>query len=261
MALVEVLNAIVFDHESWDAETGTIDPAIRLQGELPATAKPFVVDRIYRGPQGSYDESFAIVAPDGEVTYQHPYARVNVRGEMYEDRFRDVVRDDVVFDSADEHELVLLIGNVPVARIPVFVDAPESPRAQGVVGDVIEATLKKSSIIWVTIPQPGGDTVTRPAWFVHEDGKVFVLTGPGEQDLTNIDAAEEVTITVRTSVTEMRAPVAEVPAEVRVVPNDSEEFDRIAKQGVNTRLNAADGQDAAQRWKSTCTMVELTPRT
>ncbi|HEX2027994.1 MAG TPA: hypothetical protein VHF25_08355 [Nitriliruptorales bacterium] len=255
---VEVLSAIVYDHTTADERTGRVDPAVYLRGELPATARPFGVERMYRGPQGHYDESFAIVAPDGEVVYQHPYARITLRGEMFEDRYRDVVDEPVTFRSADEHTLVILLGEVPVARVPVFVEAPESAQAAGVVGDALAATLKKSAIIWLTIPQPGGGSVTKPAWFVYQDGKVFVLTGPGEQDLTNIAQAEEVLVTTRSA--EVRAQVGRIPATVRVVDPDDETFTRIARLGIGTRLNMRDGEAAMDRWRTTCTMVELTPQ-
>jgi hypothetical protein len=259
MLRVQVLQAVVFDHASWDQETGTIDPAIVVRGELPAHARPFVVDRIYRGPQGYYDESFALVSPTGDVIYEHPYARVHLRGEMYEDRFRDEVKAEIEIATPEEHALVLLMNDIELGRIPAFVDAPESVAAAGALEDVVEATLKKSAILWVTIPQPRGGEVTRPAWFVYQDGKVFVLTGPDEQDLTNIAQADEVTLTVRSK--EIRSQIGRLPATVRVVDNDSEEFDRVAQSGVGTRLNLEDFPDAFERWKATCTLVELTPQT
>lgn len=95
MPYVELLSAIVFDHRSWDEAAGTIDPAVVVRGELPATAAPFVVDRVYRGPQGRYDESFVILGPEGDVVYQHPWGRVTLRGEMFEDRFREIGRAHV----------------------------------------------------------------------------------------------------------------------------------------------------------------------
>ncbi len=255
---VRVLSALVFDRESWDEETGSVNPAIVVRGELPAHARPFVVDRVYRGPQGSYDESFAIVAPDGTVVYQHPYARVPLRGEMYEDRFRDEVKDQVLLTNTDEHALVLLFSEREVGRVPVFIDAPESVTAAGAVSDVVESTLKKSAILWVRIPQPRGGEVTRPAWFVYQGGKVYLLTGPQEQELTNIDRADRVHLIVRSK--DVRSQVGDIPAEVRVVENDSEEFDRVAQAGVGTRLNLEDLEGAFERWKATCTMVELTPQ-
>lgn len=258
MLNVTLLSAVVFDHQSWDTSSGTVDPAVVVTGELPARARPFVVDRVYRAPQGYYDESFALLDPDGEILYQHPYARLSLRGEMFEDRFRDVIRDRVEFTSADEHTMVFLVRNTEVGRVPVFVDAPESARAHGVLDDALASTLKKSTIVWLRIPQPDGDQVTRPAWFVYDDGKVFVLTGPDEQDLTNLPLADEVTLVARSK--DVRSQLAAVPADVRVVDNDSEEFDRVAEMGVKSRLNLADFAEAASRWKRTCTLVELTPR-
>jgi hypothetical protein len=255
---VDVLSAIVFDHGSWDQETGTIDPTIVLRGELPATADPFGVDRVYRGPQGSYDESFAIVDPQGRTVYQHDYGRISLRGQMFEDRFRDVVEAGPVFTTAEEHTLVLIINDRVAGRVPCFVDAPESIQAAGVMDDALASTLKKSAILWVTIPQPGGGEVTRPAWFVHDGGKVYLLTGPDEQDLTNIDRADEVSIAVRSK--DVRSRIGDIPSSVRVIDNGSEEFDRITSVGVGTRLNLEDFDDAQERWKRTCTLVELTPQ-
>ncbi len=258
MLHVEVLSALVFDHESWDRDSGTVDPVIVARGELPGRARPFVVDRIYRGPQGYYDESFVLLGPDGSEVYHHPYARLTLRGEMFEDRYRDVVRDRVTVSSADEHRLLLLVNDREVGRIPVFVDAPESATAAGVLGDALDATLKKSAIIWLDIPQPDGGRLRRPAWFVYQAGKVYLLTGPDEQELTNIDSAAEVTLIARSK--EDRSRIATVPASVRVVERDSDEWERIAHLGLGTRLNLPDGDAALDRWRTTCTMVELTPQ-
>lgn len=258
MLRVEVLSALVFDRESWDEQTGSVNPAIVVRGELPAHGRPFVIDRVYRGPQGVYDESFAIVAPDGTVVYQHPYGRITLRGQMFEDRFRDEVKDEVLITTADEHALVLLMSDRQVGRVPAFIDAPESVAAAGAINDVVESSLKKSAIIWVRIPQRRGGEVVRPAWFVYQGGKVYLLTGPQEQDLTNIHEADEVELVLRSK--DVRSQVGDIPADVRVVDNDSEEFDRIAQAGVGTRLNLEDLEGAFERWKNTCTMVELTPR-
>ncbi|MDQ3932112.1 MAG: hypothetical protein M3252_04640, partial [Actinomycetota bacterium] len=145
-----------------------------------------------------------------------------------------------------------------VGRVPVFIEAPESAIAAGVLTDALDATLKKSAIIWLTIPQPQGEAITKPAWFVYQGGKVFVLTGPGEQDLTNIDLVDEVTLTARSK--EVRSRICSVPAGVRIVRNDSDEFDRVAQVGLGTRLNLPDGDAARERWKQTCTLVELSPQ-
>ncbi len=45
-----------------------------------------------------------------------------------------------------------------------------------------------------------------------------------------------------------------------VVPNDSEQFDKIAELGMGNRLNLPDGEGAADRWRRTCVLVELAPQ-
>ncbi len=258
MPYVELLSAIVFDQDSWDETAGTINPALVVHGELPADAQPFVVDRVYQGPQGAYDESFVLLDANGDVVYQHTWGRVTLRGEMFEDRFRDVVRAQVTIAGPEEHSLVLLVNDYEVGRVPVFIEAPDSAIAAGVLADVLDATLKKSAIIWLTIPQAQGQPITRPAWFVYQGRKVYVLTGPAEQDLTNIARAGEVTLTARSK--EVRSRIASVPATVRVVSNDSDEFDQVLRLGLTTRLNLPDGDSALGRWKQTCTLVELSPQ-
>ncbi|MGH3443162.1 MAG: hypothetical protein ACRDUY_14200 [Nitriliruptorales bacterium] len=260
MPQVELLSALVFDHETWDEAAGAIDPAIRVRGDLPGYPRAFVVDRVYRAAQGWYDESFALLDPDGEVVHQQDYARISLRGQMFEDRFRDVVRPEAQISGAGDHTMVFLIADRAVGRIPDFIVAPDSTEAAGVLGDALEATLKKSAIVWLQIPQPRGGSVVRPAWFVYRDGRVFVLTGPDEQDLTNIDQAEEVTLIARSK--EIRSRIGSVPAAVRIVDRESDEFDEIAQLGLMTRLNLPDGMEAAlARWKDSATLVELTPQT
>ena len=254
----DLLSAMVYDHSSWDQQTGTVNPALVVRGELPGSPQPFGVDRIYRGPSGIYDESFALLDPDGELVYQHPYARIPLRGEMFEDHFRDEVRESITIASAGEHTMVFVIGAAEVGRIPVFVDAPDSAVEAGALGDALAESLKKTSIIWLTIPQNDGAPIIKPAWFVYDGGKVFVLTGPGEQDLTGIAEADTVTLTARSK--EERSEIASVPAIVNVVPNTSDLFGRVAQMGLGTRLNLPDGEAAFDRWRQTCTLVELSPQ-
>ena len=254
----ELLSAMVYDHGSWDQKTGSVNPAVIVRGELPGPGDPFGVDRIYRGPSGSYDESFALLDPEGKLVYQQPYGRIILRGEMFEDHFRDTVRERITIASGGEHTMVFVIGAAEVGRIPVFIEAPESAVEAGALADALGESLKKTSIIWLTIPQPAGAPIIKPAWFVYDAGKVFVLTGPGEQDLTNIALADTVTLTARSK--EERSEIASVPVVVNVVPNNSDMFGRVAQMGLGTRLNLFDGEAAFDRWRETCTLVELSPQ-
>lgn len=256
MARVKLLSAMAFD-ESTFVESGIADPALRVFGELPATARPFRVQRLYQGAQGTYEEAMLLLDPDGVVIWERPYRFIELRGEMFEDRFDGLIRDDVKIDSAKEHALVFLIDGGEAGRIPVFVDAPESASALGVLDDAMGEALKKGAIIWLRIPQPDGSTVNRPAWYVFDAGQIYVISGQAEQQLDGIENADQVEVHVKSK--DLKATIAVADAEVRVVDNTSDEFDKIATLGMGTRLNLPDGDGAHERWRKSCVMVALTP--
>lgn len=254
---VQLLSAMAFDKQTFDTEYFA-DPIIVVLGELPGMSQPFQLDRVYKGPQGTVEEVIVLLDPDDRVIWQRPGRFIELRGMMFEDLFRSTVTDDIKIESTDEHAMVFLVDGEEAGRVPVFVEAPESLKAAGVAGDAAETALKKGSIMWLTIPQPEGGEATRPAWYVQQGDKLFVLTGPQEQELPNLEHNDTVRITVKSK--DVKATIAEAPAEVRVVANESDEFDRITGLGLGNRLNLPDGQGAAERWKQTCTLVELTPR-
>ena len=252
---VELLSAMAYDLETFE-EHGYPDPVLKVPGELPARARPFGINRVYQAAQGVYEESILVLDPDDVVLWQSPWRYIEMRGEMYEDLFRTQVGPEVEIASSGEHQLVFLVDGGEIGRIPLFVDAGQSARAMGVVSEAAQTALKKGSICWLTIPQPDGSTATRPAWYVQQGSRLFMVKGPREQELPHLEDAPQVEVTVRSK--ENRAAIGVLTADVRVVANDSDEFDTIATQGMGTRLNLQDGQDALQRWKDTCTMVELT---
>ena len=252
---VELLSAMAYDLETFE-EQGYPDPVLKVPGELPARARPFGINRVYQAAQGRYEESILILDEHDVVVWQRPWRFVEMRGEMYEDLFRSQVGGEVEITSAGEHQMVFLIDGVEVGRIPLFVDAGQSARAMGVEVEAAETALKKGSIVWLTIPQPDGSQATRPAWYVQQGRKLFVIKGGIEQQLPHLEGNERVGVTVKSK--DIKATIATMQADVRVVANDSDEFEKIATQGMGTRLNLKDGDGALQRWKDTCTMVELT---
>ena len=257
MPRVKLLSALAYDLASHEA-SGVVDPVIRVNGELPALSLPFGINRVYRGAQGRYEEAMAIADPEGVVIWESQPRIIELRGQMFEDLFRLRVNDRIEVASVLEHALVLYLDGQLTGRVPVFVDAPQSARAAGVVLDASETALKKGSVCWLTIPQADGSTVSRPAWYVQQGQKLFVLKGETEQELPGLEDAGTVTLTVKSK--DVRATIGEMPADVRVV-TDTEEFDRIAALGLGNRLNLPDGDRALDRWRTHCTLVELTPRT
>ncbi len=257
MARVKLMSAMAYDRATYEA-TRMGDPVIRLLGELPATSQPFNVNRVYKGPQGRYEESLLLLDPDNVVIWQSAYRFIELRGEMFEDLFRQEIQDDIEIAGAGEHQMVFLVDGEEAGRIPVFIDAAESVRTAGVIADAVATSFKKSSVLWLNIPQKDGTDLTRPAWFVPEGDKVFVITGGREQQLTNIEHTDRVHMTVKAK--DIKAAIADFDADVRVLENASDEFTRVATAGLGARLNMTDGSNALDRWRSECLFVELTPR-
>ncbi|MEY3019281.1 MAG: hypothetical protein RLZZ272_265 [Actinomycetota bacterium] len=255
MAKVTMLSAVAFDAAT--GADGLIDPAIRVLGELPAGAEPFRVHRVYQGSQGRYEEVLALADPTGTVVWESGPRLIELRGEMFEDLFRREITDHIEIASGGEHTLLLYLDGRLTGQVPVFIDAPASLTAAGALLDAAETALKKGAICWLSIPQQDGGTLTRPAWYVQQGRKLFVLKGGDEQELPGLERARTVTVTVKSK--DIKAALGEFPADVRLVTDDAE-FTRIAGLGLGTRLNLPDGEAALERWRSTCTLVELSPR-
>lgn len=252
---VKVLSAVAFDAAGFDA-TGRADPAVKVLAELPSSSEPFRINRVYKGAHGRYEEVLALADPSGTIIWESDPRIVQLRGEMYEDLFRLQVEEPLTITDAGEHTLLLYLDGQLVGRVPVFVDAPRSLVANGATMDAVETALKKGAIVWLDIPQAGGEVVQRPAWYVQDGRTLYVIKGGKEQELPGLEAADSVTVTVKSK--DIKATIAELPAGVRIV-DDAAEFERIATLGMGTRLNLLDGQDALERWRSDCVMVHLTP--
>ncbi len=256
MASATLLTAIAFDKATFEKD-GLADPIIRTLGELPASSQPFHLNRVYKGPQGVVEESVLLLAPDGKtVLWQRKHRKIELRGEMFEDLFRSEITEKIELTEHGEHSLVFLIDGSESGRIPVWIDVEGSILTSGALPDVIQAGLSKSSIIWLTIPQLDGTMLHRPAWYVHQGDKVFILKGGTEQGLPNLENADVVDVSVKGK--DVKAIIGTVKADARVVPNDTDEFEAIAKLGLGTRLNLPDGEGALARWRNECTLVELT---
>ncbi len=256
MSRVKLMSAMAFDLETHE-ETMVADPVIRVIGELPAGSRPFGLHRVYKGPQGVYEEVVALAGPDGTVLWESVPRYVELRGMMFEDLYRQQVKQRIEITEPGEHAVLFYLDGELSGRIPVFIDAPTSARTAGVELEVAEAALKKGSACWLTIPQRKGGTVQRTAWYVQQGAKLFFIKGGEEQGLPGLEDARTVTVTVKSK--DIKAAVAELQADVRVV-DDAEEFERIATLGMGNRLNLKDGESALQRWKDTCTIVEATLR-
>jgi phage terminase large subunit-like protein len=134
----------------------------------------------------------------------------------------------------------------------------DPPWSSGSETDVLEEALKKSTVVWVEVPGEGG-TGGRgvPVWYGILDGRVYVLVGGSEQRVDGLAEATRVLLVARSK--EQQSLVAEVEASARVVDPKDPLYDRVAPVLLPRRLNLRDGEQAVDRWRKECTLVELTP--
>lgn len=252
--------ALALDREIYEAsqvDPSLLDPIVRVEGGLPGVARPITVVRDYQGPQGVYVEHFVLRDRNGHVRAQTSPRRIDLEGEMVEDRFVSTLRDVVIEDS-DEHQLTFYLGDAEVGTIPVFIESGLGGDARLAAEETFNKALKKGSILWLGVPQPDGTRHEQPVWFVFSDGKVYVVSGPTEQDVPHLADATEVEIIARSK--DIRSRVSRVPATVRVLPPGDPQYPTVVEAALPKRLNLTDPNEAFERWKANCSLVELTPR-
>ncbi|HSK95676.1 MAG TPA: hypothetical protein VK891_03585 [Euzebyales bacterium] len=241
-----------------------LDPVVQIEGGIPGTARPFVVVREYQGPQGAYVERFVLRDAQGRVRLATPPARLVLSGEAFEDRFVTELRDLTV-DDLGEHQLTFFIGEDEVGSVPVFIQPVGGGNPRTAAEATFTAALKKSTIMWVTVPERRNGRRravrehTQPVWFVAEGDKVYLLHGPGEQHVPGLGETPTVRLNARGKDT--RSLIADVECEVATIPQDDERWEKITQKALLRRLNLPDfGDETITRWRETCELLELTPQ-
>jgi hypothetical protein len=259
--------AVVMDREIFEAsrvDASVLDPIVRIEGGLPGVARPVFVVRDYQGPQGTYTEYFSLRDPQGREIASSRVRAIELSGEAFENRVVDSLRG-VWFETGDEHSVTFFIDEEEVGTVPVFVESGLGGDPWVAARETFSKALAKGAVLWLTVPQPPGrgrrrntpETHTQPVWFVFEDGKVYVFSGPTEQEVPALAEAREVELTARSK--DVRSRVSRVPATVRLIDPGDPLFEKIARAGLGRRLNLPDGDGALDRWKANCILAELTP--
>lgn len=115
---------------------------------------------------------------------------------------------------------------------------------------LIEEAAKKAAIAWLD---------GQAAWCAWCGDALYVVSGPGEQDLSLLTGATTVAVTLRGG---HGGRVVTWLAEVSAVPPGGEEWQTVAPQLAGKRLNAVGGaDDAVARWSARCTVFALRPAT
>ncbi|MEA2499185.1 MAG: hypothetical protein QOH26_1590 [Actinomycetota bacterium] len=130
--------------------------------------------------------------------------------------------------------------------------------AAAAVSPAVQESLKKSTIIWLRW-KDGNEERTMPVWFVMDQGKIYVLSGERQQTIPGVERLRQVDVILRWK--GKNAQVAEIPADVRIVPQGPE-WDTLAEKIAEKRLNIPGlPEETARRWRDECEILELTLRT
>ena len=124
----------------------------------------------------------------------------------------------------------------------------------------VQESLKKSTIFWMRWSDNGHEH-QMPVWYVYEQklGKIYVLSGERQQLIPGAERIRSADVIFRQKGKNVR--LAEIPASVRVVPKNTDEWDERAEKLAEKRLNIPGlPEDTARRWRDECEILELTLR-
>ena len=234
-----------------DADAGDI---VYL-GPSGGAAFPFVIWRRLSAPGGVYMDACEIVDDGGDIV-DFLERKYELEGESFVQDVVDEMRESV-FPAPGKYMLRYFVYDDHIVDIPFQVVQSDPPHGAVVPGPV-DAALSKSTIAWIVVPQDDGGEVTKAVWYGYDEGRIYVLTGPAEQEVPGFTgSSKHVSLIVRSK--DVQSKVGEVTCVTQTVPKDAE-WERIARDVLlGRRLNLPDGEAAVERWKRECEIVLLTP--
>lgn len=217
-------------------------------------AFPFVVWRKVSGPSGVYIDAFDIVGSNGSS--MGPWERsYEIEGESWP---QDVVTElrDIHFPAAGAYTLRYFEFDDKIFEASFQVLQQDPPYGVIVPGP-IDAALAKSTLCWIEVPQADGGSKTFGIWYGYEGGRVYVLFGPGEQQLPGLGTAAMVHLIVRSK--DKQSRVGEIDCVAEILPKNAA-WEQLANDLlIGRRLNLRDAATAITRWKNECEIAMLTP--
>jgi len=238
-------------------------------GTSGTTAAPFVCLRRLAGPSGHYLDAVEIVDADGaSITLKE--TRFELDGESVEKLIATELRD-VRFPQPGTYLAQYWVFDDVIATFP-FQVVQRASVGTGIVDGALDAALAKGTIAWLStepftsdVADTGGAVkqprynagLEFPIWYGYDEGRVYVLTGDGEQQVPGLTDRTSIRLLARSK--DKRSLVADAECTVTTLPKD-DEWERIARDLlVGRRLNLRDGEAAVSRWRDTCEISLLTP--
>jgi len=127
---------------------------------------------------------------------------------------------------------------------------------------LVEEAAKKAAIAWVAFGSSEGEVGPAYAvWCLPLEGKLYVVSGEGEQALPGladaIAAAQPARLSLRG---DHGGRIVSVPAEIEEIHPNGTEWEAVAPQLAQKRLNASGpAEEVVARWARDCTIIALIP--
>lgn len=118
---------------------------------------------------------------------------------------------------------------------------------------LIEEACKRSAVIWID----AGDGAERMAWHIWRDGAVYLVCGPGEQQLPGLAEARVAQVVVRSK--DSGGRLLRWQAAVSRMEPASGTWSTITKELAAKRLNSPDAARQPARWAEDAAVLRLTP--
>lgn len=121
---------------------------------------------------------------------------------------------------------------------------------------LVQEAVKKSTIVWLKWKRRGIER-SLPVWYVKDGDRLLVLSGERQQHIPAPADLPACTVAVRSKGKDVL--LAELPARLRVIGPDSEEWRDAAGKLAEKRLNIPGlPEDTVRRWRRECVILELT---
>lgn len=122
---------------------------------------------------------------------------------------------------------------------------------------LVEEAAKKAAVAWVGF----GDGPAYCVWVLPLEGRLYVITGPGEQPLPGL--ADALAQGIQAAVTlrgDHGGSIVTYAATITEIRSNGTEWEAVAPQLANKRLNASGAaEDLIARWAAECLLVALIP--
>ncbi|NUR71264.1 MAG: hypothetical protein HOU81_10625 [Hamadaea sp.] len=119
---------------------------------------------------------------------------------------------------------------------------------------LVEEASKKAAIAWVAFGGPA-----YAVWCLPLEGKLYVVAGPGEQELPGLAEALEADAYATVSLRgDHGGRIVSFQAAMTQLHSNDTEWEAVAPQLAQKRLNASGTtEEVVARWASTCILVAL----